>query len=97
MRINPKNSLTLIGVFYNYFLTDNTDLHGVVDGCQESMCMRRDSVVGSIFLSEKVVEQPGIAESVYSRCVQLCKGGKESRLRDGFEGCHEGVAGSLKA
>jgi len=29
MRINPKNSLTLIGVFYNYFLTDNTDLHAV--------------------------------------------------------------------
>jgi hypothetical protein len=29
MRINPKNSLTLIGVFYNYFLTDNPDLHAV--------------------------------------------------------------------
>ena len=30
MRINPKNSLTLIGVFYNYFLTNNADLHAVL-------------------------------------------------------------------
>ena len=27
--INPENCLTLIRVFYNYFLTDNPDLHAV--------------------------------------------------------------------
>jgi hypothetical protein len=28
--INPENCLTLIRVFYNYFLTDNPDLHAVL-------------------------------------------------------------------
>jgi len=27
--INPENCLTLIRIFYNYFLTDNPDLHAV--------------------------------------------------------------------
>ena len=29
IEINPENPLTLIRVFYNYFLTDNPDLHAV--------------------------------------------------------------------
>jgi hypothetical protein len=30
IEINPENPLTLIRVFYNYFLTDNPDLHAVL-------------------------------------------------------------------
>ena len=30
-------------------------------------------MVGSIFLSEKVVEQPGIVGSVYSRCAKAAR------------------------
>ena len=38
--INPENCLTLIRVFYNYFLTDNPDLHAVNILCNIYISLR---------------------------------------------------------
>jgi hypothetical protein len=40
MEINPENPLTLIRVFYNYFLTDNPDLHTVIGKKAQALRLR---------------------------------------------------------